>query len=282
MVSIRPLTKFDEMVACEDVGRRTWGLDDLQVIPAHQFAAVADHGGLILGAFDDVTNEQVAWSYAFLGKISGETGLFSFGLAVVPECRSRGIGRRLKLAQRDWALAEGHRLIAWTYDPLRAINGHLYLTRLGGVAHDYLEDTFGTRGLGTRATGMPVDEVLVRWRLDSPRVIARLAGGSVAVDRSLPVFQPLDLEDPSAGSTDVTGLREISGDFLLQIPRDIQQLRKADMDLARRWRFGLRRFLRATLSAGYVMTECVEPQEADDGYSVYLLEKTEPSTIGPW
>ena len=58
-------------------------------------------------------------------------------LGVLPEYRDAGIGRRLKLRQRDDALARGIELIEWTFDPLELKNAYFNMERLGAIVRRY-------------------------------------------------------------------------------------------------------------------------------------------------
>lgn len=134
-------------------------------------------GGLPAAAM--ATLSRAAGSLLFPPPVPGEPGerepvFHSDLLAVRPELRDRGIGRRLKLAQREWALRQGLHLITWTYDPLQARNGYLNLTRLGGLARRYVREFYG--GLDDELNrGLPADRLVIEWYLASRRV-ARRAG----------------------------------------------------------------------------------------------------------
>ena len=92
-------------------------------------------------------------------------------LAVLPGYQERGIGGRLKWAQREDALRAGVSLITWTYDPLQARNANLNLHRLGATAMEFLEDFYGVTSSSLHHR-LPTDRLLVYWNLRSPRVAA--------------------------------------------------------------------------------------------------------------
>ncbi len=58
-------------------------------------------------------------------------------LGVLPEYRNHGVGRQLKLRQRDDALARGIDLIEWTFDPLEIKNAYFNVERLGAIVRRY-------------------------------------------------------------------------------------------------------------------------------------------------
>src|SRR5690606_28460617 len=97
-------------------------------------------------------------------------------LAVRATTRDRGIGIRLKQAQRSALLADGVADVHWTFDPLQSRNAYLNFERLGIVTRTYLRDVYATsdspphRGVGT-------DRLLAEWRRNGARV-QQLAGGA--------------------------------------------------------------------------------------------------------
>ena len=95
--------------------------------------------------------------------------------AVLPEFRDLGIGRRLKLAQREDALARGISLIEWTFDPLQTKNAYFNICRLGAIARRYLTDVYGSTSSPLHA-GLPTDRLVAEWHLESERVVDILAG----------------------------------------------------------------------------------------------------------
>ena len=106
--------------------------------------------------------------------------LHSHMAAVLPEFRDLGIGRRLKLAQREDALARGIPLIEWTFDPLQTKNAYFNICRLGAIARRYLTDVYGSTSSPLHA-GLPTDRLVAEWHLDSPRVVDILGGKAPAL-----------------------------------------------------------------------------------------------------
>jgi predicted GNAT superfamily acetyltransferase len=84
--------------------------------------------------------------------------------------RNHGLGRRLKLAQRDDALAQGYELLEWTFDPLEIKNAHLNLVRLGALARRYSANHYGYSSSPLQG-GLPTDRLVAEWWLKSKRVV---------------------------------------------------------------------------------------------------------------
>lgn len=130
---------------------------DCDAVPAWLMQTAVELGGLALGAF--AARRLVGFSFALPW---GTDALFSCGLAVDPACRGVGIGRRLKLAQRDRALADGRARIRWTADPLAAPALALYLTGLGARLTEYRPELYAA----TRPEPVPPDDVVIDWPLE--------------------------------------------------------------------------------------------------------------------
>ncbi|GAB6875407.1 GNAT family N-acetyltransferase [Thermaerobacter litoralis] len=203
---IRPLEGHAELAQAEALQQAVWGGPPL--VPSATMRAVLEVGGSVLGAW--LGGELAGFCFGFPGwrqrqpvppgleepaggaaaaagppagppPVPGEPGrrepvFHSDLLAVRPELRDRGIGRRLKLAQREWALRQGLHLITWTYDPLQARNGYLNLTRLGGVARRYVREFYGVLD-DELNRGLPADRVVIEWYLTSRRVARRAGAG---------------------------------------------------------------------------------------------------------
>jgi predicted GNAT superfamily acetyltransferase len=97
-------------------------------------------------------------------------------LAVRNTFRNHGLGRRLKLAQRDDALQRGFELLEWTFDPLEIKNAHLNLARLGAIARRYSINHYGYSSSPLQG-GLPTDRLVAEWWLKSKRVVNMLDKG---------------------------------------------------------------------------------------------------------
>jgi len=166
-VEVRPCRTTTEWEKCADVQARVGGRSSEDLIPTHLFVLAAATGGQILGAFLD--DRLIGYCLAFVALDRGnEPYLHSYMVAVLPEFRDRGVGRRLKLAQREDGIKRGFDHMEWTFDPLEIRNGYFYLVRLGAVARRYERDCYGT--------GMPTGRLVAEWWWTSRRVESVLSG----------------------------------------------------------------------------------------------------------
>lgn len=174
---IREIKERDEFDAAVELQRTIWNFSDIEVIPVRMFIVASKIGGQIFGAFDG--DKLVAFLLAVPGiKQGGQNYLHSHMLGVLPEYRDQGLGRKLKLRQRDDAIARGIQLIEWTFDPLEPRNAFFNIERLGAIVRRYVENQYG-RTSSTLHAGLPTDRFVAEWWLQSDRVNRLLAGESV-------------------------------------------------------------------------------------------------------
>jgi predicted GNAT superfamily acetyltransferase len=129
-------------------------------------------GGQLLGAFDG--DRLIAFCLAIPGlKGDGRVYLHSHMLGVLPEYRNAGLGSRLKLRQKEDALARGIDLIEWTFDPLELKNAYFNIERLGVVIRQYVRNQYG---ISTSALhgGVPTDRCVAEWWIREPRPTAEI------------------------------------------------------------------------------------------------------------
>ena len=117
VIEIRQLSGLDEFPDVVRLQQAIWGFDDIELLPLRFLVVVCKVGGHVFGAYDGA--EMAGFCFAIPGiKPGGLPYLHSHMLGVLPEYHNAGIGRRLKLRQRDEALLRGIDLIEWTFDPL--------------------------------------------------------------------------------------------------------------------------------------------------------------------
>lgn len=192
-IDIRACTSFEELDACVDIQEQVWGYDERDIIPRRLFVVAQRIGGQVFGAFtrtEQTPDTLIAFAMALPG-VRGQTPfLHSHMLAVLPPWRNAGIGRRLKLAQRDDALARGFKLMEWTFDPLEIKNAFLNIHRLGAIVRSYTPNFYGPLHSGLQA-GLQSDRLHAEWWLDSPHVERTLSGHTAlapdAVVETIPV-----------------------------------------------------------------------------------------------
>lgn len=247
-IVIRDISGPAEMRAVEQLQKDVWGLPDLDVVPLTQLVAATAAGGVLIGAFDG--GSLAGFAYGFVGLENGRATLHSHMLAVAHKYRNLNIGYRLKLAQRDLALAHGITEMTWTFDPLQGLNAHFNFNRLGVVSDRYLLDFYGSDAASfLHRNG--TDRLWVTWPLASRRVEERIAGipsGSVVESAVSIVVVGADgrpLEHELTEATDET--------VVIEIPGRVDEIEKQSPKLAGEWRMATRRAFTATIEKGYVV-----------------------------
>ena len=178
-VTIRPLETRVEYEACVALQRDIWGRDFVDVVPATILMVSQQVGGVASGAFD-AEGRLVGFVFGISGVRDRVTAHWSDMLAVRPEARGRGLGRRLKLHQRELLLAVGIERVYWTFDPLVARNARLNLMTLGASPVEYVSNMYGDTGSRLHRW-LDTDRFIVEWRLAGPGGRAaprRHAGGA--------------------------------------------------------------------------------------------------------
>jgi predicted GNAT superfamily acetyltransferase len=172
--SIRPCQRREELAACVELQKEIWGYADAEVYPLRLFVNLTRIGGHALGAFTG-RGQLVGFVAAMPAWRDGRRYLHSLSLGVAAGHRDRGLGRALKLAQREEALRAGVRLVEWTYDPMRAKNAFFNIVRLGAIARRYVPDYYGPVASRLQQ-GLPTDRLICEWWLTSKRVKRALEG----------------------------------------------------------------------------------------------------------
>ncbi len=166
-ILIRPLQEVQEMSIGVDLQRRVWGYTEIDTVPDQIFVVARESGGQVLSAFHE--DKAIGFALAFAGVHGGRIHLHSHMVAVLPEYQDRGVGRMLKLAQRDDAISRGIDLIEWTFDPLQLKNAYFNLMRLGAIVRRYIPNFYG-RTSSPLHRGLPTDRLVAEWRVRSARV----------------------------------------------------------------------------------------------------------------
>lgn len=189
--AVRAITDLSGFQRCVDIQGEVWGYEDNDIVPRRMFLLAQKIGGQVIGAFEESVDEgqMVGFAMALPAYREGQVYLHSHMLAVLPEYRNAGLGCRLKLAQREDAIARGIERMEWTFDPLEIKNAYLNLHKLGAISRRYQADFYGPSSSPLQG-GLPTDRLYAEWWLRSPRVEAALAGEPILVAASESVLVP--------------------------------------------------------------------------------------------
>jgi predicted GNAT superfamily acetyltransferase len=213
-IIIRACRGIEEFEACVRIERAVWQSSDLDVVPIPLFVVASETGGQVLGAFQGT--DLVGFTMAIVGWRARKPFLHSHMTAVLDGYRDHGVGRRLKLFQREDALARGIYLVEWTFDPLVPKNAYFNFMRLGAIARRYLPNAYGITSSPLHAS-LPTDRLVAEWHLRSDRVRHVLAGkpaSALASKRAVRINIPTNLE--GARSNDPVPAHQIQAEVRAQ------------------------------------------------------------------
>lgn len=225
-VAIRELRSLTELAGFADLTARVWGRGSSQLAP-DQLRALVGAGSYLVGAYDAderAEGELLGVCLGFWGRPAAAV-LHSHIAGVSAHARGRAVGCALKLHQRAWCLGEGVRTVTWTFDPLIARNAYFNVAKLGASPTRYHVDYYGPMPDDLNGSD-ETDRVHARWALDSPEVAAACDGLAWA---------------PPTASPDR---------IVVEVPPDVESLRRSDPERATAWRLRLRESLGGLLGGG--------------------------------
>jgi predicted GNAT superfamily acetyltransferase len=268
----RDLTTLEDFAQVVELERQIWGPGYDEVVPVPILAVSVHRGGILIGTFDG--ERMVGFVYSLPAIKDAKPTQWSHMAGVIAEYRSAGLGRTLKLLQRDRTLAMGLDLIEWTYDPLQAMNAHLNFAKLGVVAAEYAENIYGTSSSPLHQ-GNPTDRFVAEWWIRTPHVERRLAGaGPFALRASELAEAPYVNRTGPAGewleSVDV----DLSLDarrILVEVPMGFTDMLSRAPDLALAWRICTRAIFTTYFDRGYRAVDFTLDRDALKG--AYLLTR---------
>jgi predicted GNAT superfamily acetyltransferase len=272
-IIIRDVQGFAEIQQVEEVEREVWVLADLDITPTTLLVAIKEAGNILIGAFDG--RRMAGFALGFWGRENGRYTIHSHMLAVREEYRDRDLGFRLKLAQRERALAMGAREMTWTFDPLQSRNAHLNFAKLGVVSESYRVDFYGPQTSSILHQN-GTDRLWVRWPLASRRVEQRAKGNGSRAEMldTLTHLQPM-VSFNAKGRPERDDLQEALARqrIAIEVPSDILSIEKNDAGLAREWREATRWGFSEAVKAGFFVAEFCNLIRGRQGPGAYILQK---------
>jgi predicted GNAT superfamily acetyltransferase len=242
-IAVRKCTTLAEFEACVALQREVWGEEDLEIEPVSGFIVASETGGQAFGAYDG--DRLVGYTLGFVGLHDGTIFIHSHHTGVHHDYRNRSVGRKLKLFQRDDALARDIRLIRWTYDPLELRNAHFNLNRLGGIARVYKPNLYGIT-TSPLHRGLATDRLVIEWNLTSKRVVA-------AINNLVNEPSPQEFDD--------------SRTVRIELPAELEQWKQTDMSAVKKVQDRIRDEFMNYFNRGYAVVGTRKTQKGSE----YLL-----------
>ncbi|HKP13298.1 MAG TPA: hypothetical protein VJZ91_14355 [Blastocatellia bacterium] len=200
-VTIRECVSVEDFQQCIELERAVWRDDDIGIMPIRLYMVSKACNAPTVGAFD-AAGKLVGFVHTMLALKGRRVVYHSHLAAVIEGLRHKDIGYRMKLKQREFAIAAGVPLIVWTFDPLQSRNAHLNINKLGAVLRRYEKNYYGEGLSAVFGTDVPSDRVFAEWWVRSAHVEAALAGVKPQVTEAVPVVIPEDIEPIRAHSAE--------------------------------------------------------------------------------
>lgn len=242
-VDVRLLTTVAEFTEVSALFQVIWAAqDESSPVNVETLRALSKAGSYIGGAYDG--DELVGACFGFFAS-PGRRALHSHIAGVSERMRGRSVGFALKVHQRSWAIDEELDEISWTFDPLISRNAYFNLVKLAATGTAYHQNFYGQMNDALNGAD-DTDRMLVTWYVHDPRVAAACAGEAIA-----PIETPPGVPLLSVGA-DLAPVHHATSATIVRVtlPRDIEQLRVTDPELATRWRLAVRETLGALLERG--------------------------------
>ncbi|KWT56568.1 hypothetical protein ADL21_39220, partial [Streptomyces albus subsp. albus] len=250
--TVRELHLMEDFEAVSLLYADIWGSEPGDSpISGEIMRALSHAGNYVAGAYEG--GRLVGASVAFLGEPIG-TSLHSHITGAV---MGRGVGLALKLHQRQWALARRLTRITWTYDPLIRRNAYFNLVKLGARPEEYLTSFYGAMDDAING-GDESDRVLAAWYLTEPTPPGTPTRARTVPSPPAPAPSALEVTELPTGAVhrvlNPEGRPEIvktdAETVLIDLPDDIEALRRTDPGFARAWRLAVREALGDLLTEG--------------------------------
>jgi predicted GNAT superfamily acetyltransferase len=244
-VTIRECVSVDDFQQCIELERAVFNDEDIDIMPIRLYMISRHCQAPTFGAFTEM-GRLVGFVHTSLALIDGQILYHSHLAGVVERLRHKDIGYRLKLAQRDHAIAAGVGLIIWTFDPLQSRNAHFNINKLGAIIRAYKINYYGEGASSVCESHLPTDRVIAEWWVRSPHVESVLAGNRPQV------------ESPSA---------------IVLIPDDVNQIGAASLEEHKSWRLRVREDFLKALEQGSIVRGFA--RDAEKRTSSYLFAEDE-------
>ncbi|MEM0156167.1 MAG: hypothetical protein QW597_06185 [Thermoplasmataceae archaeon] len=219
--------------------KSAWGFENLDGLIKDIVVAMKFHGGVVIGAYDE--DKLIGMSFGFPGRRKNYDYFYSHMTGVLEERKYSGIGYQLKMYQKAWAKRQGYNMIAWTYDPLMALNARFNIHKIGAFARTYLRNFYGQMDDKINV-GMRTDRFVAELWLDYQRPEIE-DNGITALDRTGIV------------SEDMQRIAREESTVRVHIPGNFKAIRNNSMEEAMRWRESSDKVMKFLFSHGFVAVD---------------------------
>ncbi|HVS63503.1 MAG TPA: hypothetical protein VMT85_08365 [Thermoanaerobaculia bacterium] len=266
---LRELDSRSDYEQCLELQQATWGRDFRELVPPTILAITQKVGGVLAGALTP-DGELLGFVYGLTGVRKGELAHWSHMLAVRDQARGLGLGKQLKMLQRQRLVELGCEVMYWTFDPLVARNANLNLGRLGALPSEYVVDMYGTQTGSDLHSGLGTDRFVVEWRFADPDVARRLETG-IRWTSPAPAEGAVVIGPGEDAEAQVAGLdRDRPPAFWISVPPDVDRLKRENREEGLRWRDAMRYAMVWAFGHGYRVAGLAGDLRAESGVWYHL------------
>ena len=274
MIRIVRLSRPEQYAESIRVQESAWGQDVSSTIPAHLLIAAQHHGGLVLGAYGG--RRMVGVLFGITALDNGRPYHYSHIAGVAISYQSKGVGFKLKLAQREHVIKIGQSLVKWTYDPLQAGNAYFNIRKLGAVCNTYHRDLYGRLDDSLNRRRL-TDCFEVEWHIRSRRVRERIRRSRpTSLDELLAEgVEPVNMTKNTSHGQRLpvsARLRLKAPRLLVEIPRNITRVRDVSLSAADSWTLHARRIFENYFDRGLSVTDVIV--DPDEDRIFYVLNRS--------
>lgn len=251
--------------------------------------SVAQHGGMLLGAFED--NNLRGYAFGMIGLVddagridsiaAARLMLFLERMEIDKAHQNRGLGYELMVGVRLFAVRLGLHFIAGSFDLLDSRQGWLYISKLGAIVGSYggmvsrVSDPSGSTEHPHKTLPAKLDWWIgnnrVKRRTMQPRkplkLKAFLQGGGIIINAT-------------SGDGAPETFDQIDGTILLvEIPADFGLLRREKPAVADQWCVHIDAVLNHYFANGYFVTDFVYQRDEPEGKRAYYVLAHQDSSL---
>lgn len=268
--TIRELLTNQEYFEVIELQKIVWRLNNYNdCIPNHIFKAVAEIGGLVLGAYDK--SDLVGFLMVMLGQDADGIFHHSHILGIHPDYAHKNIGYLLKKFHYEKATNKGIHKVTWTYDPLQGPNANLNISKLGSIVRNYKVNYYGeVMGESELVSGLPSDRFWIEWFIQTNHVKHKME--STKKNKiELKKYQLVNQVKVENGLQKIVGFsKPESNQVAIEIPLDFQKIFDQNKQLGNVWRLETRDIFLECFEKGYTVVDFFhQPSKGN----FYLLEK---------
>ena len=275
-IAVKPLHTLEDLRATVALQQAVLGDRAHSIWQLPHLLHIQQSGGLLLGACATTTTASAA-IHGILIDLIAEADSYptrrTVAWCVDEKLRNRGIGTKLRKAERRALQKLGVDLVCWDIDPLSSVELHIALNKLGAIVTGYSGNTIGGSN-DPLAPGLATDRVRVEWWIDSPLVIGRIEQKRALPHQQIGLHEMAVLTKTTILPTGVRGLIECeqhaTTDYILvEIPENLADLQTRDHEAAIQWRLRSRDFMGHLFQSGYLGVGLIH----EGGRSFFLLKK---------